>query len=112
MDTLKGTVTTREIEQGCLISVCLFQGSNMVFISSYTAYHPEAPIAMYAISKTALVALTKALAEELGPDGIRVNCVAPGAVLPLTCRSGSAEEIPSDCIILRTADSIWRPFSW
>ena len=32
----------------------------------------------YAISKTALVALTKALAEELGPDGIRVNCVAPG----------------------------------
>ena len=58
-----------------------FQGSNIVFISSYTAYHPEAPIAMYAISKTALVALTKALAEELGPDGIRVNCVAPGTDL-------------------------------
>lgn len=36
----------------------------------------------YAISKTALVALTKALAEELGPDGIRVNCVAPGERLP------------------------------
>ena len=33
---------------------------------------------MYAVSKTALVALGKALAEELGPDGIRVNCVAPG----------------------------------
>lgn len=49
-----------------------------MFISSYTAYHPEAPIAMYAISKTALVALTKALALELGPEGIRVNCVAPG----------------------------------
>lgn len=58
----------------------LQKGSNIVFISSYTAYHPEAPIAMYAISKTALVALTKALAEELGPDGIRVNCVAPGTV--------------------------------
>ncbi len=50
-----------------------------MFISSYTAYSPEAPIAMYAVSKTALVALTKALAQELGPDGIRVNCVAPGA---------------------------------
>jgi len=36
----------------------------------------------YAISKTALVALTKALAEELGPDGIRVNCVAPGTACP------------------------------
>ena len=35
-------------------------------------------ICRYAVSKTALVALTKALAEELGPDGIRVNCVAPG----------------------------------
>ena len=33
---------------------------------------------MYAVSKTALLGLTKALAEELGPDGIRVNCVAPG----------------------------------
>ena len=50
-----------------------------MFISSYTAYHAEAPIAMYAVSKTALVALGKALAEELGLAGIRVNCVAPGA---------------------------------
>ncbi|CAK0784586.1 hypothetical protein CVIRNUC_007790 [Coccomyxa viridis] len=58
----------------------LSKGSSIIYISSYTAYHPEAPIAMYAISKTALVALTKALAEELGPDGIRVNCVAPGTV--------------------------------
>lgn len=33
----------------------------------------------YAISKTALLGLTKALAEELGGDGIRVNCIAPGA---------------------------------
>ena len=59
----------------------LLQGSCIVFISSYTAYHAEAPIAMYAVSKTALVALSKALAEELGPDGIRVNCVAPGGAL-------------------------------
>ena len=33
---------------------------------------------MYAVSKTSLLGLTKALAEELGPDGIRVNCIAPG----------------------------------
>ena len=31
-----------------------------------------------AVSKTALLGLTKALAEELGQQGIRVNCVAPG----------------------------------
>ncbi len=55
------------------------QGGSIVFVSSYTAYRAEAPIALYAVSKTALVALSKALAEELGPAGIRVNCVAPGA---------------------------------
>lgn len=53
-------------------------GGAIVFISSYTAFNPTPPIAMYAVSKTALLGLTKALAEELGPDGIRVNCVAPG----------------------------------
>lgn len=40
---------------------------------------PAAP-RRYAVSKTALLGLTKALAEELGPGGIRVNCLAPGIV--------------------------------
>lgn len=53
-------------------------GGAIVFVSSYTAFNPTPPVAMYAVSKTALVGLTKALAEELGPDGIRVNCIAPG----------------------------------
>lgn len=55
-------------------------GGAIVFVSSYTAFNPAPPIAMYAVSKTALLGLTKALAEELGPAGIRVNCVAPGIV--------------------------------
>lgn len=56
------------------------RGGAIVFVSSYTAFNPSPPIAMYAVSKTALLGLTKALAEELGPDGIRVNCIAPGIV--------------------------------
>ncbi|PSC69687.1 tropinone reductase-like 3 [Micractinium conductrix] len=56
-------------------------GGSIVFVSSYTAFNPSPPIAMYAVSKTALLGLTKALAEELGPQqGIRVNCLAPGIV--------------------------------
>jgi len=36
--------------------------------------------AAYAATKSAVIGLTKSLAKELGPSGIRVNCVAPGAV--------------------------------
>lgn len=53
---------------------------SILFVSSVTAYQPEPPLAMYAISKTALLGVVKALAKELGPRGIRVNGLAPGIV--------------------------------
>ena len=59
----------------------LARGAAVVLVASITAFRPELPpIGLYAISKTGLVALSRALASELAPRGVRVNCVAPGTV--------------------------------
>jgi dehydrogenase/reductase SDR family member 4 len=55
-------------------------GAAILFVSSVAAYDPAPPLAMYAISKTALLGTAKAMARELGPQGIRVNGIAPGTV--------------------------------
>jgi 3-oxoacyl-[acyl-carrier protein] reductase len=51
---------------------------HIVFISSYSAFHPPVGQANYAASKAALVGLAKSLAQELGSRNIRVNVLVPG----------------------------------
>jgi len=53
---------------------------SIVCVSSMTGLVGQARGAAYVASKGALVSLTKALALELGPEGIRVNCVCPAGV--------------------------------
>jgi NAD(P)-dependent dehydrogenase (short-subunit alcohol dehydrogenase family) len=55
--------------KGCIVSV-----------SSMTGMVGQTNGAVYVASKGALISMTKALALELGPDGIRVNCVCPAGV--------------------------------
>ena len=56
-------------QKGCIITVSSMWGQ--VGASCEAAY---------SATKGAVIALTKALAKELGPSGIRVNCVAPGVI--------------------------------
>lgn len=53
---------------------------HIVLISSTAGQRGEAYHADYAVTKGALISLTKSLSTELAPKGIRVNCVAPGWV--------------------------------
>ena len=55
-------------------------GGSIVFISSTAGQRGEAKHSAYAATKGALISYTKSLAVELGPRGVRVNCVAPGWV--------------------------------
>jgi len=54
------------------------RGGHIVFISSYSAFHPPAGQANYAAAKAALIGLAKSLAQEAGGRNIRVNVVVPG----------------------------------
>lgn len=52
----------------------------IVTISSIWGRSGASCEAAYSASKAGLIALTQALAKELGPSGVRVNCVAPGVI--------------------------------
>jgi NAD(P)-dependent dehydrogenase (short-subunit alcohol dehydrogenase family) len=59
---------------------CHSDGGAIVFLASVAGITGQAGIAAYAASKAAITGLTRALAIELAPAGIRVNCIAPGMV--------------------------------
>ncbi len=62
----------------------------IVFVSSMTGIVGQNRGAMYVATKGALIALTKALALELAPDGVRVNCVCPAGVDTMLMRNWAA----------------------
>ncbi|MCL2671003.1 MAG: SDR family oxidoreductase [Clostridiales bacterium] len=55
-------------------------GGAIVNVSSVWGVHGASCEALYSASKAAIIGFTKALAKELAPCGIRVNCLAPGMV--------------------------------
>ena len=67
-------------QKGCIITVSSMWGQ--VGASCEVAY---------SASKGAVIAMTKALAQELGPSGIRCNCIAPGVIETDMCKDVSPE---------------------
>ncbi len=100
------------------------QAGSVVTVSSMWGQVGASCEAAYSATKGAVIALTKALAKELGPSGIRVNCVAPGVILTDMCagvepeilaemagdapvgRNGTAQDVAKSIAYLAQAEFI------
>ncbi len=54
------------------------KGGSILLLSSVGGYQCGNGAGAYAISKAAILGMTRVLSQELEPKGIRVNCLAPG----------------------------------
>jgi 3-oxoacyl-[acyl-carrier protein] reductase len=68
------------------------QGGSIVTMSSAAARQAARSSAGYAAAKAGVIAFTRHLANEIGPEGIRVNCIAPSATENERMRAWTTEE--------------------
>lgn len=77
---LRLNVTSTFLTTQCVLPH-MAEGGSIVNLASQAGRDGGGPgAAAYATSKGAVMSLTRAMAKELGPSGIRVNCVCPGMI--------------------------------
>lgn len=80
------------------------KGGSIINIASDAAQGPQRPrITVYGAGKGGILAFTKNLAYEVGPSGIRVNCIAPGLI-----KTSRAQIMESGSNISPEAASFWQ----
>ena len=100
------------------------QAGSIITVSSMWGQVGASCEVAYSATKGAVIAMTKALAQELGPSGIRVNCVAPGVICTDMCanvepqimaqlasdsclgRNGTPEDVAKAFLYLADADFV------
>jgi len=68
-----------DLTNKCLPHILKTKGT-IINVSSVVGYKPAPNLVFYSMSKAALNMYSKALAQELGSQGVRVNCINPGAI--------------------------------
>lgn len=70
------------------------EGAAIVVVASAAGLRPIAEMAAYVASKSAVIGLSRSMAVDLAPRGIRVNCVCPGLVDTPMARAAQRKRSP------------------
>jgi len=95
-------VGRRMVERGC--------GGKIIFIGSLVVHIGVPYVSVYAMTKGALAALTKALAAEWAPFDIQVNCIIPGLILTgLNAQMWESQEMRDWLVTAQANPRLGRP---
>ena len=117
--------TTALVTRAAIPAMRARGGGAIVNIASISALHPALEQAAYVTAKAGVIAFTRAAAQELGPEGIRVNALSPGLIgrptladdwpdglarwmakVPLG-RVGAPDDVADGCLFLAAPASRW-----